>query len=417
MRARLLTLLLFVSAPALAQTTAIRAGHLVDPATGTISTNQVILVKDGKITEVGPQVQIPAGAATIDLSSAWVLPGLMDAHTHLTMALPPAPPGESLWEGKLVKESSALRALRGLKTAKVLLAAGFTTVRDVGNDADYAASDLHRALEKGWFDGPTILTTGKIIAPFGGQFHDISPEWGRFWAFKYLDADTPEEVRKAVRQNIFYGAQAIKLVADNSPYYYSEEEIRAAVEEAHRARRAVAVHAYGGDGARNAILAGADSIEHGFELSEELLKLMKERGTVLVGTDFPYEHLVALGGVLPTDPKTVAGQIVDRLRRAHQLGVKLAFGTDVVVDLPGKTRADMMLDYLEVWRAAGVPPAAILRAMTTNAAELLRIEKERGAIAAGLAADIIATAKNPLEDIQGLRQVVFVMKDGKVIRK
>lgn len=416
MLARLLLGILLFSGSAIAQTTAIHAGHLIDPATGTVTPNRVILVREGKIVDVVSRAGIPAGAELIDLSDSWVLPGLMDTHTHLTMNLPPAPLGVSVWESAWVRESTAFRALRGVVNARLMLEAGFTTVRDVGNAGDYADTDLRKAIEKGWFLGPTILNTGKIIAPFGGQSNDTAPEWGPFWQFEYLDADTPDEVRKAVRQNIYYGANALKLVADNSPFYYSVEEMRAAVEEARHAGFTVAIHAYGGEGARNAILAGADSIEHGFNLSDELLQLMKEKGTVLVGTDFPYEHLAAIGGLLPEDPKTLAKNILDRLQRAHKIGVKMAFGSDVVADLPGRDRAQMTLDYFDLWTRAGIPPAKILKCLTTNAAELLRLQDVRGAIAPGQAADIIATTGNPLEDIQALRQVHFVMKDGKVIK-
>ena len=412
---RLLLLLLFCAGTIAAQTTAIRAGNLIDPATGTVAKNQIILVKDGKIAEVGPAVKIPAGAEVIDLSGAWVMPGLMDAHTHMTYDSK----GELFLEGEYLRASTAARALIGLHNVQNVLMAGFTSLRDIGNDANFASIEIRRAIENGMFVGPTMLTTGKIIAPFGGQSHGIPPEMGAFWRFEYQDADTPDEVRKAVRQNIYYGANAIKLVADNSPYFYSEEEIRAAVDEAHKAGLTVAVHVMGGQAAKNVILGGADSLEHGFELSDELLRLMKEKGTFLVSTDFPFEHLKLMGtagGIIPP-PDVTSKMILDRLRRAQKIGVKLAFGTDVMMVVPGKTRADMMLDYLAVWTEAGVPTAAILKAMTTNVAELFHWKGQRGSIAAGEAADIIAMPSSPLENIQALRKVQFVMKDGKVVRK
>ncbi len=411
---RLLLVLAFFSSTALAQVRAIRAGNLIDPATGTVAKNQVIVVRDGKIAEVGPNVTVPSDAEVIDLSNSWVMPGLMDAHVHLTYGVP----GALALITPYLSESSGLRALRGAHNARVVLEAGFTTVKDIGNDANYAAVDVRNAIQRGWAVGPTFLNTGKIIAAYGGQSHGVPPEQGPFWQHEYIDADTPDEVRKAVRQNLYYGANAIKLVADNNRYFYSLAEIKAAVEESHAAGVTCAIHVIGGEAARNVILGGADAIEHGWDLSDELLRMMKEKGTVLVGTDFPEEHLKIMGfnPVAGPEGRTLAERIVDRLRRAHQVGVKIAFGTDVVLELPKHTRADLMFDYLAVWRAAGVPPAAILKAMTTNAAELFWMKKERGAIGAGLYADIIATPANPLEEIEALRKVHFVMKYGKVVK-
>ena len=402
------------SAPAFGQTTAIRAGNLVDPASSTVVKGQIILVKDGKIVEVGPGVKVPAGAEVIDLTNAWLMPGLMDAHTHITLDFDMASGFDIIY----LRESSAMRALRGLRTAEDILQVGFTAVKDVGNDANYAAVDIRDALRKGWFIGPTVLTTGKIIAPFGGQTHRIAPEQGFFWLFEYIDADSVDEVRKAVRQNIYYGADAIKLVSDNSAFHYTVEEIRAAAEEAHAAGLVVSVHVLGGEAARKVILGGADGIDHGFYLSDELLQLMKEKGTWLIGTEFPAAHLEKLdpAGTLGKANEEAA-KYIDRLKRAYKIGVKMAFGTDSVSNLPGKNRGEMMLDYLDMWDAAGVPAAATLKAMTTDAAEFMRINKVRGSIAKGMAADIVATPANPLENIQALRQVSFVMKDGQVVKK
>ncbi len=406
-----LIVLLIAAGTAFSQTTALRVGHLIDPASGTTTQNQIILVKGRQIVDVGPDVAVPEDAEVIDLSNAWVMPGLMDAHTHITLdGLSANMPLEVIY----LRATTATRALLGLKTAQDILQAGFTVVRDVGNDANYAAVNVRDAIQRGWFTGPTVLTSGKIIAPFGGQSARISPEQGPFWLYEYIDADSIDEVRKAVRQNIYYGADCIKLVADNSAFYYSIEEIRAAVDESHAAGRPVSVHVLGGEPARNVILGGADSIEHGFHLSDELLGLMKEKGTWLVGTDFPEAHLKRM---MYPGAKEEAARIIDRLKRAHKIGVKMAFGSDSVSNLPGKNRGEMMLDYLDVWQTAEVPPAAILKALTTNAAELLKVEKQRGAIAKGMAADIIATPANPLEDIQALRKVMFVMKEGKVVKQ
>jgi len=416
MRAKLLALFILFASPLFGQTVAIRAGHLVDPARGTVAKDQVILVQDGKIKAVGADVAIPKDARVVDLANEWVTPGLMDAHTHMTLT---EITGGAPFESFYLKESSTYRGLRGLRNAQTLLQAGFTTIRDVGNEADYAMVDVRRAIEEGMFTGPTIISAGKIIAPFGGQSTAIPPEQGPFWRWEYLDADSPEEVRKAVRENIYYGAKVIKLVADNSSYPFSLEEVKAAVDEAHRSGVAVAVHVYGGQAAQNVIEGGVDSLEHGFELTDAQLQLMKDKGIFLVGTDFPRAHLDIIGtsGGIFAPPEILAPKILDRLRRAYRVGVKMAFGTDTVMEVPNRTRADLMLDYLAVWRQAGVPPAEILKCMTSNPAELLRVNHERGAIAQGLAADIIAMPTNPLDDIESLRKVNFVMKEGKIIRQ
>ena len=416
MKTLLASLLLLIAAPLYAQVVAIRAGTVIDPAHGTSAKDQVILVEGGKIKAMGAGLAIPAGAEVIDLSHEWLTPGLIDAHTHMTLT---EIEGDAPFESFYLNQSSTLRGLRGLHNSMEVLRAGFTTLRDVGNSAEWAMSDVRRAIESGWFVGPTIIDSGKIIAPFGGQSRNIPPKQGPFWQFEYIDADGPAEIRKAVRTNIYYGAGVIKLVADNNPYHYSIEEFRAAVDEAHRAGIPVAVHVYAGDALENAIEAGVDSIEHGFDLTDAQMKRMKDKGIFLVGTDFPRAHLDIVGtsgGILP-EPAVLAPKIIDRLKRANRVGVRMAFGSDTVIDMPGRTRADLMFDYLAVWRAAGVAPMDILRAMTTNAAELLRINKTRGSIAGGLSADIVATPANPLEDIEGLRKIDFVMKDGKIVRK
>jgi imidazolonepropionase-like amidohydrolase len=408
--------LLLIASPSFAQVLAIRAGTVVDPARGSNAKDQVILVEHGKILRIGPKLEIPPGAEIIDLSKEWVTPGLIDAHTHMTLT---ELEGNAPFESFYLNQSSTLRGLRGMHNAQLVLNQGFTTLRDVGNSAEYAMSDVRRAIEAGWFLGPTIIDSGKIIAPFGGQSRDIPPRQGAFWQFEYIDADGPEEVRKAVRTNIYYGAGVIKLVADNNPYHYSIDEFRAAVDEAHRAGIPVAVHVYSGDALDNAIEAGVDSIEHGFDLTDAQLGRMKAKGMFLVGTDFPRKHLDIVGtsgGILP-EPAVLAPKIIDRLRRAHRVGVRMAFGSDTVIDMPGRTRADLMFDYLAVWREAGVPPADILKAMTVNAAELLRVDKARGSLREGLSADLVAMPADPLSDIENLRKIDFVMKDGKVVRK
>lgn len=416
MNIRLLSLFLLTTLPVAglsAQVIAIRAGNLIDPANGSIVKNQIILVSDGKITVVGANVEIPKDARIVDLSNAWVMPGLMDAHTHLLLTGYESGGG---LEAVYFSESSGLRTLLGARNARAMLESGFTTVKDVGNSGNYGDVDLRKAIQRGWVVGPTMLTAGKIIAPFGGQSRAIPPEQIHTWDYEYIDADSPDEVRKAVRQDIFYGANTIKLVADNSRFFYSLEEVQAAVREAHNAGHTVAVHANGGEAARNAILAGAESIEHGFNLTDELLQLMKEKGTFLVGTDFPELHLKAMDPNSARDQKAQAERIIDRLRRAYKIGVKMAFGSDIVIELPGKNRGQIAMDYLDVWIAAGIPPSEILKCWTTNAAELMHIQNRRGNIKPGLAADIIATVESPLKDIHALKNVSFVMKEGTIVK-
>ena len=417
MRSGFLILCFLLCSPLKAQSLAIRAGSLIDPATGAVAKNQIILIEGGTIKSVGAGLTIPGEARVIDLSSEWVTPGLMDAHTHLTFSEIQGG-GKATFESAYLQESSVFRGFRGLHNAEIMLQAGFTTVRDVGNEANYACHDLRHAIQEGWFNGPTIQCAGKIIAPFGAQSRNFSIEQGPFWRFEYIDADTPSEIIKGIHENIYYGADVIKLVANNGDFHYSEADIRVAVTEAHRAGRPVAVHVYGGPEADAVIRGGADSVEHGFTLTDEQLRMMKERGTYLVGTDFPTAVLESLSpeNDLLDHAKALGLAIVDRLRRAQAIGVKMAFGSDMVTEEPNRTRADLVFDILAVWRAAGVSTADILKCMTTNPAELLRISQQRGAIAPGFAADIIAMPANPLADIESLRKVNFVMKDGKVVR-
>src|SRR6202162_1325523 len=206
-------LLLLIASPSFSQVLAIRAGTVVDPARGSSAKDQVILVEQGKILRIGPKVEIPPGAEIVDLSKEWLTPGLIDAHTHMTLT---ELEGNAPFESFYSNQSSTLRGLRGLHNEQLALYQGFTTLRDVGNSAEYAMSDVRRAIDAGWFVGPTIIDSGKIIAPFGGQSSGIPPRQGPMWQYEYIDADSPAEVRKAVHTNIYYGAGVIKLVSDNS---------------------------------------------------------------------------------------------------------------------------------------------------------------------------------------------------------
>lgn len=393
------------------QITAIKAGRLVEPETGTTLTNQIILVENRKVKAVGAGLQIPAGATVIDLSRFTVLPGLFDCHSHLCQMT--SPDNRDLFTTD-IKQSTAYRAIIGVKTAREMLDSGFTTVRDVGNNANYADTSLRNAIENGLVPGPTIINAGRIIAPFGGQYH-LRPERVELGAPEYLFADTRDEMLKAVRENIHFGALVIKIVVDDQKYIYSAEDIKFIVEEARKAGLRVAAHCMTEPGARNAIEGGVASIEHGFRMSDEALQLAKQKGVVLVGTDFPEKDAEYLG----LDPQTALlfhNIFLDRLKRAYKIGVTMAYGTDTFFDVPNETRGTLAISYLDSYTEAQIPAKDILQMLTTNAANLLGLEKTRGAIKPGMYADIIATAENPLDNINTLKKVSFVMKDGKVIK-
>jgi imidazolonepropionase-like amidohydrolase len=390
---------------AVAQKTAIKAGKLLDPEKGLAFTNQFILVDGENISHVGSEATIPSDATIIDLSSSTVLPGLFDCHTHLCISIKG---GGELMRYTLVN-TTAYRALQGAANALSMLQAGFTTVRDVGNAGNFADSDLRRAIENGLVPGPTIINTGRIIAPFGGQFR-VQPEKSHLGIPEYFYADTRDELKKAIRENIHFGAKVIKIVVDDQQYIYSVDDIRFIVEEARRAGLKVAAHVVTEAGIRNAVEAGVASIEHAEKISDEVLQLAKKNNVVLVGTDFTEEILKILNLPQLYEP------IVDRLRRAYKIGVTMAYGTDIYVVVPRKTPGEAAMSLIDTWIAAGIPAKVILQSMTANAARLLGIENVRGAIKAGLAADIIAVPENPLDNISTLKKVLFVMKDGRIIK-
>jgi imidazolonepropionase-like amidohydrolase len=356
-------LLLISTLNSQAQNTVIKAGHFFDARSGKMLDNQLIIIKNGKIKEVGANLKTTKTDTIIDLSNSYVLPGLMDCHVHITSNLSYR---KRNWNDVDVTESNALRAIRGSVVAKQFLDNGFTTIKEIGNDANYATADIIKAIKNGLIQGPTIIYAGKIIAPYGGQSSGVNPEHEHFWDWEYIDADTHEEIIKAIRKNVYYGATVIKMVTGDNGIY-DAEDIKVAVTEAKKYGLKVTVHVkMGGQEATNVILGGAAAIEHGFGLDNTQLQLMKDKGTYLVGTDLAYDNWYAYG-FDPTKCKTWVDIDLDRLKRAYAIGTKMAFGTDIVIDLPGLNRVQSSLKVIENWKLAGIPSSYILQCMTINA--------------------------------------------------
>ena len=404
-------LLLLTASTTTAQVTAIRAGRLVDPEAGTIAANQIILVEGGTFQAIGADVTIPSGAEVIDLSELTVLPGLVDAHNHLALTYKEEPES-NIYYLTYVMESTALRAIQAASNGMQMLSSGFTIVRDMGNNGNYADTALRLAIEQGWIPGPVIINSGIIIGGMGGQFSP-TPEMAMDKNIvypEYLDADTRDEIIKAVRQNVLFGATVIKICVDCKPWGYSVDDIRLFISEAAQIGLKVEGHVQSERGAARAIEAGIWSIAHDSGLTDELHKRMAEKGIFRAGTETP---ITLVGHTSERRyERTLAG-----LRNAYENGVPLTYSTDADYYIPGMTRGDVAIEFIRTWQDAGIPDVDILRAMTVNGYKVSETENERGPIRAGLVADLIAVSGNPLEDIDALRDVRFVMKDGVVFKQ
>ena len=389
----------------------IRAGRLIDPETGTATSDQYISVKDGRIVEIGPNVAPSIGVETIDLSTFSVLPGLVDAHNHLALTYKKFPEND-VYYYTYIQDSTAIRAIQAVSNGMQMLSSGFTVVRDLGNNALYVDSALRIAIEQGWVPGPTIINSGIIIGGTGGQFHP-TPEMARYHSIvypEYLEADTPDEIVKAVRQNVLFGAKVIKIMVDSQPYPYTVEDMKLFVKEAANAGGLkVAGHVQTEEGARRAIEAGIWSIEHDVALNDELHKLMAQKGIWRVGTETPFTEY--------SSTQEEFDRRVVRMKSAYANGVKMAFSTDADYYVPGMSRGQVVIDFLKTWKAAGIPSKEILKIMTTNGCKVSDIYGKRGPLKPGFPADIIAVNGNPLEEIDSLRNVSFVMKDGLVFKR
>ncbi len=350
-------------------------------------------------------------AEVIDLLDLTVLPGLVDAHNHLALTYKEVPE-HNVYYLTYVLDGTPLRAIQAVSNGIQMLNAGFTIVRDMGNAGNYADAALRKAIEQGWIPGPTIINSGIIIGGMGGQFWP-TPEMAidkNIVYPEYLDADTPDEMVRAVRRNALFGARVIKICVDCKPWGYTTDEIRLFIGEAAKAGLKVEGHVQTVDGARRAIEAGLWSIAHDRGLTDEMHKLMAQKGIFRAGTETP----ISLTGHTNQArfERTVAG-----LRNAYENGVPLTFSTDADYYIPGKTRGEVAIEFIETWKAAGIPPVDILRAMTVNGYRVSETERTRGPIEPGLAADLIAVVGNPLENIDALRNVRFVMRDGVVFKQ
>lgn len=419
-----LILLVVTAVSSMAQTpansvVAIKAGRLIDPETGTAATGQVIIIEGEKIKAVGANLAIPAGAKVIDLSKLTVLPGLVDAHTHMAITYKEQPENNYYYL-TYIMESSPLRAIQAASNGIQLLSSGFTVVRDVGNNALYADTALRQAIEQGWLPGPTVIPSGPIIGSTGGQLWPTPEMYKQHNIMfpEYIDADTPDEIVKAIRQNMLFGARTIKLCIDCKPWGYSVEDIKLAIREAAKGGCKVEGHVQTADGAQRAIDAGIYIIAHGNALTPEHHRQMADKGIFRAGTDTPFTKY--------RGSENAFRQTVTKLHDAWEKKVPLTFSTDfdywnerMKDEKTGEwlSRGDMTIAFLDTWKAAKIPPRDILYAMTINGYKAADIIKERGPIKAGLFADMIAVAGDPLTDIDALRNVQFVMKNGMVFKK
>ena len=402
---------------------AVKARRLFDGKADALQANGVVLVQGPKIVAVGTDLSIPDGAEVIDLGDATIAPGFIDAHTHLT--------GESTddWKQGFVdnfRREVPEKAIEATVYARKVLEAGFTTVRDVGS-SDMLDVGLRNAIARGLVPGPRMLVSVHALGARGGHAdesglrHDLIKELGPAEGI----AHGPEGFREAVRFQVKYGADVIKFCASGGVLSLADEvntpqlsplEMMALVDEAHRLRKKVAAHCHGDGAAREAILAGVDSIEHGSFLSEETLALMKERGTYLVPTLLASEWI---GGKLDKFPPEIAAKaraaIAARssmFRSAVRLGVKIGFGTDSAVSPHGINAREFAL-----MTGLGMRPIDALRSATSADAELLGIAAKAGTLEPGKLADLIAMPGDPTRDITATERVSFVMKEGKTIKR
>jgi len=405
--------------------TLIHAGRLID-ATGGAPRERVTLVIDqGKIKAIEPGFREPKDGDTLcRLTSQTVLPGLMDMHTHLQ-----SQHSKDAYSEKFFMDQAEY-ALRSTVYAKATLLAGFTTVRDLGDNGTTTIA-LRKAIANRWVIGPRIYTSGKSLATTGGHAdpsNSLRGDYRRDPGPVEGVINGVDDARKAVRQRYKDGADLIKLTATGGVLslaangqnpQFTQEELEAVVSTARDYGMSVAVHAHGTEGIRRAVLAGVTSIEHGTYLTDDTITLMKEKGTWWVPTNMAGEWVAKKSqepGYFPEIVRPKAAEIGPLMRntfaRAYKAGVKIAFGTDTGVSPHGENAHEF-----ELMVEGGMPPLEAILTATRNAAQLLKIDDRLGTLEVGKIADVIAVEGNPLDEISAMKQVVFVMKDGEIFKQ
>lgn len=403
----------------------LKAARLIDGTGAAPITNAVVVVTDNMITAVGAaaSVRIPANARMIYLGDVTLMPGFIDAHTHLIGRVLGDPAGDNA----LVRDFSSFGAILSVQHARATLMGGFTTVRNVGA-GQFDDMALRKAIDEGWTPGPRMITAGHSIGIRGGHCDENGFRPGMFDpGIEEGIADGPDEVRAAVRYQIKYGADVIKTCATGGVLsegtavgvtQYTFEELKALVEEANKLERRVAAHAHGTEGIKIATRAGVSSIEHGSFLDEEGARLMREHGTFLVATLSASEGVEraaktgVLKGLRAEKALAAAAAVRNAIKLAVSNKVPMALGTDAGVVPHGTNTHEFVL--LVQW--GGMSNMDAIVAGTSNGAKLLGWEKKVGSLTAGRWADIVAVSGDPSKDIEDIQKVVFVMKNGVVYK-
>lgn len=408
-------------APTPPPTLLIRAGNLFDSTTARLVGSRDILVRGGAIEQVAPDIAPPPGAQVVDLRRCTVLPGLIDAHSHLLMEEGVGEDPSVAGVRMLTVDGDCYRTLQGAARARSYLDAGFTAVRDLGNAGPFLDMALARGVREGLVVGPRIYASGPGLSPPGGQLHHIGPAYAGLVGLEYRIVRGVDDARAAVREAASRGARVIKVYAEASPNpaRLSPEELTAIVEEARRHGLPVAAHATEDASMRAAVEAGVTSIEHGYEPSDATLRLMADRGVHLIANMFDAQTFRALMAQRETpDEAFIAEQLRpnrERLRRALAAGVPIAFGSDVYAPVRegrGYGARRVMFGMVE----GGMTPAAVLQAATLGAARVIGDDR-LGAVRAGAFGDLVAVEGDPTTDLSAVERVRFILSRGRVHRE